>query len=380
MKILFLLPSFGIGGTTVSTRNLIMLLEKRGHECWAMPLHKKGLLCDLYDGVPQIQSPFVVHALANGSWKEEPTALRRLGAMLIRFTCNHSSRVKKYLVKTSIGKQISSKQFDVIVACQEGISTALVSCIKHPEKIAWVRCDYRRIYETRGKEPFYETYKAVVCVAEETCEYFKTVYPEYSDRVFCIPNPQDSDFIITRSKAKEEEPRFRNDKTKLVSIGRLDEIKRFTEIPHIAKQLIAMGLDFTWYVIGDGAERQHIADEITKCDMGEYVVMLGAKSNPYYYISQAKLLVSLSRSEACPRVVNEAKILGTPTISTDYPTIFEFIENGKNGWIAPLENIPETIHNALSDNTAYQGVCEELKEFTFNSNPLVDKIEQLMMK
>lgn len=377
-KILFVLPSFGIGGTTVSTKNIILLLQKKGYECWAMPLRKKGVLFDLYDDVPQFSSPFVVHALSIDSWKDESDVFRKIGAIALRCLCNHSNRLKKFLVGKALDRITDKNCFDAIVACQESITSEMVSFSAHPNKIAWVRCDYNRIFKMRGKESLYESFQGIVCVAEEACDHFKAIYPEYINKTFCIPNPQDSDYLIARSKEADNDMRFIHDKLTLISIGRLHPLKRFEYIPLIAEKLVEKGLDFHWYILGDGSTEALIANSIQKYEMSERVIMLGAKTNPYYYIANSDLLVCLSESEACPRVINEAKILGTPTISTDYPTIYEFIENGINGWISSFDDMVEILYKVMSNYSGMQAVKSELKHFSFNSSPLVSKIEYVL--
>lgn len=378
--ILFVLPSFGIGGTTVSTRNQLSLLQKEGCECWVMPLWPKGALFQLYDGINRVDTPFVIKALSAPSLTEIPFLTNKLFAAAIRFFCNHLDCFYRWVVGKALNKVIRVYHFDTVVAEQENGTTELVSYAKCNNKVAWIRCDYKRYFENRQlkKEEFYQDYNAIVCVANQTFINFKSIYPEHASKTYCIPNPQDSELIRIRADIYENEPRFiKNEKT-LVSIGRFDAIKRFDQIAPIAQQLIDSGLKFRWYLIGDGEERQHIADTICDYAMEDYVVMLGAKTNPFYYIKNADLLVCLSSSEACPRVVNEAKILHTPTISTDFPTIFEFIENGKTGVIAPLEGIPMAIIRLCKDVDLYNQIKDNINGFSFDNSELINAIKSIL--
>ncbi len=279
-----------------------------------------------------------------------------------------------------MNKLVQKYGFDTIVAEQEGKTSLFVSYVTCQNKVAWVRCDYKRYLENRGgkKENIYKRYNSIVCVAEQTCCNFKAIYPEYSTKTYCIPNPQDSDLIRTRANLTENEPRFVVKGKTLVSIGRLDEIKRFHEIAPIARQLVERGLQFRWYLIGDGAERERIQESIQECGMEDYVIMLGAKTNPYYYLQKADVFVCLSRSEACPRVVNEAKILHTPTISTDFPTIYEFIENEKTGIISPISEIPNAILRWFSDEELRNRIFFNNKQFKFDNTELIKQIENIL--
>ena len=379
-KVLFVFPSFGIGGTTVSTRSLISLLEKEGYDCWVMPLVPQGKMVHLYDDVKRIETPFVIRVLSMGGCKEEPSILKRPLVALLRFLRNHSKRFEHRMVGRALDKIICQHHFDTVVACQEATSTRIVSYASMGNKVAWVRCDYKRMLEDshKSKEDFYESYKAIVCVSDQTCANFKDIFPEYASKTHCIPNPQDSGFITHRADEIEEEPRFVTEGKVLVSIGRFDPVKRFDQVALIARQLLDKGLKFKWYLIGDGAERPRIEASIKEYHVEDSVILLGVKTNPYYYIKRADAMVCLSRSEACPRVVNEAKILHAPTISTDFPTICEFIENDKTGLVSSLENMPATILRFFSDNDLRLKIKENINLFDFDNKELINAIKSIL--
>lgn len=379
-KILFVFPSYSIGGTTVSTRHLVSLLTKDGYDCWAMPLNPKGVLRHLYDDVPQVKTPFAIHALAISSWKEETTWIRKIGAAFLRVMRGCFPRFESLIEGKAFDRIVGQHHFDTIVAGQENITTRFVSYAGTKSKVAWIRCDYRRRMEEKniGREVFYANFKAIVCVSEKTCKDFKAIYPEYADRAYCVPNPQDGSLMARRADEEELEPRFTTEEITLVSVGRLDAIKRFDQIAPIARRLKEKGIKFRWYLIGEGAERKCIAASIKEYGMEMEVVMLGAKANPYYYIKRADALVCLSRSEACPRVVNEAKILHTPTVSTDYPSIYEFIHDGETGIITTLDGMPDAMMRLLIDDELLERIKTNIGLFEFDNTSLMKQIESFL--
>lgn len=379
-RILFILPSYGIGGTIVSTRIIISLLEKKGYECWVMPLLKRGILSDLYINIKQIKTPFVIEALSYGGWKEAPTCFKKLFSIALRGVRHISIQFEKLLVGNALNKVISKQGFETVVACQESITSRLVSYSSCANKIAWVRCDYNRIFERNNykKEYFYYSYNSIVCVAEETYKHFIAIYPEYEAKTYRIPNPQDRDFLIGRAQQQENESRFDNSKYTIVSVGRLAPVKRFEHIAYISKQLVEQGHDFRWYIIGDGSERDKIKQSIIQNNVGDYVIMLGAKTNPHYYIKNSDLYVCLSLSEACPRVINEAKVLHIPVISTDFDTAHEFIESENNGIICKIEDMANNIHRMMTDIDLKNKVIENLEYFHFDNTQILNQIESIL--
>lgn len=344
-----------------------------------LPLKPYGELKMLYDDVQKVNTPFAVKSLIADKWNEKGSIINRIRAIHLRIIRFISSDWADRLLGRALNRAIKSFSFDTVVACQEETTTRLVSYVRHPNKVAWIRCDYKRLFDrSKQKDAYYDSFKSIVCVAEETCNRFKTIYPEYADKTFCIPNPQASSFLKERAKETIQEPRFLNDKFTIISVGRLDPVKRFTMIAPIAKKLIDGGVDFKWYLIGDGPERKKIEDSIVQYQVSDNVEMLGFQTNPYFFMGRADLLVCLSSSEACPRAVNEAKILGLPTVSTDFPTIYEFIEDRETGWICPIDEMAKKISEIMSNQKEYLSVKNNLKDFSFDNEPLLKQIESVL--
>jgi len=380
-KLLFILPSFQIGGTTVSTFNLISVLDKDQYDIKVWALDNHGLLKSMYDDVAQIQTCFIAQALSLSGWKKEDNWPRRIAAASIRLLAKHISVLRQYYIKRSIQKCLKGLRFDTVIACEEDFATEFTSYITCENRVSWVRCDYKRYFEIHKhhRETFYYKFNHIVCVAEQATKHFIEIYPELQEKVCCIQNPQDSNYIISRAEIDDHDIHFSvNGKRIIVSIGRLVRVKRFVQIPFLAKKLKEKGLSFVWFIIGDGDEKDSISDAIVQNHVEDCVIMLGAKSNPHYYIKKADLYVCLSVSEACPRVINEAKILGTPVVSTDYDTVYEFIENGENGIIAPIDNIADKVYEMLTDDVMYSSIRNNISNFTFDNTSLVCELEKIL--
>lgn len=382
-KVLFVMDSYRVGGTTVSTRNIVGLLDQDKYEPYIWVLSDIGLLKDLFADCKIIKTCFVLHAIMLSSFKDEERLIPRIGVMIIRFLKHHSSKLKECFYSYSVKKCLKNMEFDTVVACAEGATTDFVSYMIHPNRVTWVRCDYANYFtqqQIESKRSQYSVFNHIVCVSEKVKDGFDNVYPEYANKTICIHNPQDVNLLIKRAEIDDGDNRFKTDKTCIVSIGRICELKRFHVIPSIAKQLIDKGLDFRWYIIGDGDEEEkiNISAEIEKYKVSDNVILLGAKSNVHYYINKANLLVSLSRTEACPRVVNEAKVLHTPVVSTDYRTIYEYIVDHENGIITPIDQIGDAVYDILTNKVLYDKIESNISTFTFDNSLLLEKIESVL--
>ena len=384
-KLLFVLPSFTIGGTTVSTKNLISLLDSEKYDISVLAMSNTGELKDLYLSCKQLKSNIFLSSLSLNSWKLEPNVFKRYVGAILRKIVWHSPLCRSFCLKVGLSLVEGLRSFDVILACEEGITTQCVSLSRVRNKIAWVRCDYQKYIERNNgldEKNIYLQFNNIICVSDFTSQNFKRILPQLTDRVYAINNPQNSQIILAQAELcpTDNVQLPDTDHFTILSVGRFDPVKRFSQIPHIAKQLKQRGVDFKWYILGpnDNDEGEATRQAIIENAVDDEVILLGASSNPHYYIKQSDLLVCLSKSEACPRVINEAKILSTPTICTDFSTSYEFIENGVTGIIAPIDRISDSISAIYNDRDKYNDLKMNILKFNFDNSLLIRNIDELL--
>ena len=380
-KILLVLPTFEIGGTVVSTKNLILLLDKTKYDISVLCMTGTGSMSRMYDDIKLIQTNATLSSLAFSSWKDEKNIIKKIYCGFIRKIFKNEKIRDKILINQA--KAITALNYDTIIACEEGICTEFASHIKCNNKIAWVRCDYSRYIKNKNKsieENIYSRYNKIVCVSDLTSERFKEIYTHYAEKTIAINNPQSEEYIIEQSYNNDNDTSFIKNGYTIVSIGRIDQIKRFTQIPSIASFLISRNIEFKWYIIGDGdeEEKRQIKQNILKEDVEKYVVCLGLKTNPHYYIKNSDLLVSLSISEACPRVINEAKILHVPVVCTNFDTAKEYIDNMKNGIISPIDEIKYSILEILQNDELKNNIKANISKFHFDNNDIMNRINEML--
>lgn len=284
-RILFVIPSFEIGGTTVSVKNLILLLDKSEYEVEVLAMADTGNLRYLYDDIKQIPTSFLLRTLTVESWRNQNSVLGKIMGGFVRFMA-HIGWIKRLLLKLSANTVINHCMYDTIVACQEGICTHFVSQIKRKNKVAWVRCDYTRYAKEIGynEKEIYGPFKNVVCVSELTKQKFCQIHPYFADKCWAINNPQSAEFIMSQAAIDDNDSRFLKEPLfSIVSIGRYNPIKRFNQIPQIASELISRGLTFRWYIVGGGPrkEEESLSKAILDAKVEGVVIQLGVKTNPH---------------------------------------------------------------------------------------------------
>ena len=358
-KILFILPYYKIGGTLTSFANLIPLIDKEAYEVDVFALTN-----DVDDVV--ILPKGVNYLGLNIGALDAVITQKGIKTKVVRFLKSGKRLLMKFgydpsdMVFKKMAKSLSEK-YDVVIAFQEGQSTCMAQYISAPEKIAWVHCIYSRFKSMDNNLAFaaYNCFDKIVCVSNTAAEDLIACEPQWKKKIHVVYNAVNVSKVNTMASTGEPFEK----KINLVSIGRIDPVKRFSYIPAIARKLKESGLEFDWRIIGGIAvqeEYDKLIGNISDCKVDDCAHPIGAQSNPYPYIKSSDLLVCLSSSETFNYTIAEAKAIGTPVVTTDFSCAFEFMEQEKTGLILPIDQIADGIKRMLTDKALYLDIQNRL--------------------
>lgn len=346
-KILFILPSLGVGGMERMQVTIANVLARIGYDITVMTFDEgEDLASEL---LPQIR---FVHKLPKYRLLKQIPKIKYLFDDGLWETRASATALHRYYV----GKD----KYDVEIAFFRGRSVKTISGAldRKVKRIAWVHSDFRHaggvtanfhsIEETRDA---YRQFNHVVCVSNQAMEGFKEVVGD-TGNLLMIYNMVPGDEIKAKA-ILEPEVKVKKASFHIVIVGRLnDGIKGQTRLIHAVSQLHEEGYNISLAIVGSGQDEDKIREYIAKRNASEYISMTGNQSNPYPYMKEADLLVCASFFEGFNLTVVEALILGTPVLSTDCTGPHEILGDGKFGLL--VENSTEGIYcgieQLLNDN------------------------------
>lgn len=201
------------------------------------------------------------------------------------------------------------------------------------------------------------------CVSEYIRGYFLQYCPSMAGKTDVFHNILDAKAIIRKAEEAAAELDTSR-KVILVSVGRLGQDKGQAVIPETASLLAKNGIDFAWYIVGDGPTRSEIEQGIQTFHMENHVFLLGTKDNPYPYMRACSIYVQTSTSEGWCLTTQEARILHKPCVVTDIPVMHEQFTDGINGIIAKGTDaaaLYEGIMRVLTSPELMERMIENLK-------------------
>lgn len=360
-KVLFVIPNLSTGGTSSSLSSLIRIVSNVSNISVFALAHEGNLNIDFKSQI--LPKDILIHA-----WNctfDAAKGFERLIILLIkllkRLSILFKIDVEQIIYKKYIDKTLS--HYDIIVGFQEGVPTRFASLFSDAHKIAWVHCDYKKYPYCSQELELYQKFDKIVCVSNFTLKKFLEIYPEFQGRAIAIKNLLNTEYILNKAGENVNDIEIKPNTFNIISMGRLVSLKRFQNIPAIAKELVEKGCNFKWYILGphynDNIYINLLAD-IKRYGLHEIVLYLGDKFNPYPYLSRSQLFVSLSETEACPMVFNEAKVLGVPVLTSDFGSSYEFIANGIDGYITSFEHISDCLYELMTDKERYTRIKQKL--------------------
>lgn len=348
-KVLFIVQNFKIGGTISSLYSLLSLVNESEVK---VDVFAKMQIGEYFDSLPNCQildeNIWLSHSICRGGYLKKNIvnillafrkALGLFGFDLYKFY-NYWG-----------GKSIKTDQYDAVIGFDETLS-GYISYLPAKKRISWIHCDYRRYANGKDESAFFNRIDTIVCVSYYAKSVFDSIYPQFSYKSVCIHNVINRDLILEKSTEDINDYRFDTSQFTIISCGRIDPVKQFSRIPQVVDKLIKLNADpFKWYILGSGNNKEEnlIHNEIVKYHVEDYVIMLGMKDNVYPYMHKSDLYVCTSCSESFPMVVNEAKALSKPIVSNDFPSVHESVQDGINGYVCNLDEMPTVIYGCMKN-------------------------------
>jgi N-acetylgalactosamine-N,N'-diacetylbacillosaminyl-diphospho-undecaprenol 4-alpha-N-acetylgalactosaminyltransferase len=140
-----------------------------------------------------------------------------------------------------------------------------------------------------------------------------------SEKLVLIANPVELSQIQKLSEeAINETPfRFNPDKKYVIALGRLEPVKRPTDILKAFVEIAQDNDKVDLIYLGIGSLSKALMELSVEHGIPERIHMLGLVHNPYNFLRLAHVIVSASEFEGFSNVIVESLAVGTPVVATD---------------------------------------------------------------
>lgn len=298
----------------------------------------------------------------NGNWVGK---MHHIFKIFVEMVHNRRIQTDKLLWRMMAeGAKRFDIRFDLAVAWLEGGSAYYVAeYVNAEKKAALVHINYEDVGYTRKMDQgCWEKFDRIFAVSGETMEHFKSVYPEYKDKMDVFPNIIDQEAI----RRQAELPGGFTDEYdgwRILTVGRLSWQKGYDIAIDAMRILKESGCRAKWYVLGEGDQRASLERKILALGLEDDFLLLGAVSNPYPYFRQTDIYVHAVRYEGQSIAVQEAQTLGCPIIVSNYSGSRQAVGEEEAGIICELipKSIAESIISLLGDENRRKELSQRAK-------------------
>lgn len=130
------------------------------------------------------------------------------------------------------------------------------------------------------------------------------------------------------------------------SVGCLAARKDYGTLLAALAKLHERGVAFRCAIAGDGPERELLAAQAARLELGVVVTFLGERADVDALLPAFDVFTLSSREEGIPNALLEAMAAARPCVVTRVGGNAEVLEDGRTGWLVPPEH-PEALASAL---------------------------------
>ena len=380
-KVLFVVDERMMGGVSILLHDILNSLNIKKYEIDVMVLHNRGDYLDNLD--PQVSiiygTPFfeVIDYTLKEVLKSKKIKLILKKIYLIFLM--KTGLIKKKIVKER--QKCLTKKYDVEIAFKDGFTALFTVYGDSIKKYHWLHTDYGNYdcvanYSKLFKEVFLK-FDKIIGISNGVLNEFLKKYKAKDTLV--MYNLIDEEKIINNSL--KEKVKYDKNKLNLISVGRIHPMKGYDRLIEVLHKIDEEGnLDnVVVRLIGSGGDDLKIKNMIKEYNLENKVLFMGPKKNPFPYVKASDCFLMTSRYEPFGLVILEALILKVPVLAMEVLSIHEIMDE-KYGII--VENSSEGLYNGILDivkNPDKLKKCRDnLKDFSYNIDDIVKKIEKLL--
>lgn len=282
-------------------------------------------------------------------------------------------KIKKYIPSLN-------KRYDVAIGFLEGLPDFFViDKVNASKKIGYIHIDMSNIELTENDISYYKQFDNLVTISNECRTAACKAIPGIEGKISVIENVVSSQEVIEQS-LKTIDVNWNQDKTNIVTVGRLEYQKGIDIAAKAARVLKEKEINYQWHIYGVGSMENEIRKIISENGLENDFILEGLASNPYPLMKKADIIVQPSRWEGKSIVLDEAKILGKPIVVTNYASVSDQIINNKNGIIVDMnpEAIADGIRMLIDDEKLKQMIGYNCMNEKTNQEEVVDKFYSII--
>lgn len=240
-----------------------------------------------------------------------------------------------------------------------GVADFVLHRIDADRKAAFLHCDYRNNgSDHKGNNRTMAGFDVIAACSDGCRSAFESVLPQLGERTVTVRNCHRFEEI--RALSEMETVRYESGTPNVLMVTRLAHEKGVERAMEACAHCCSQGMPFTLQLVGGGPMEKVLRRRAGELGIENRVVFHGDQPNPYRFMKHADLLLITSFHEAAPMVIEEARCLGLPVLTTQTTSSQEMVLDSGSGWVC--ENNQSAINTCLFAVLSDRQALEQLKK------------------
>ena len=261
-----------------------------------------------------------------------------------------------------------------------GVQDYVLNCVNANKKIAFLHGDYRNCGSNNEQNNRQlEKFDRIAACSEGCRRALLSVMPHLQEQSVTVQNFHRYDEICAMAQADAVMYDEKVD-THILMVSRLSHEKGIDRAIRAVAYAKARGLRVHLHLVGDGGERERLEGVSEELDVLDWILFHGEQSNPYRYMKSADLLLMTSYHEAAPMVVDEARALGLPVLTTETTSSYDMVIERQCGWVCEndQEALNRMLFTVLKDRELLHRKKKELQGCKIDNSYAMEQFSRLM--
>lgn len=308
MKIIQVMPAFGLGGAEIMCENLTYALRNLGHDVIVVSMY------DYYSAITERMENAGIDIRYLG--KKRGLDISMIGKMRRIFMEEKPEVIHTHLY---------TMKYAIPAAILSGVKKRIhtIHSVAQKENGPAARRLNKLFYKVANVVP--------VALSETVQETIKKEYRIEKSKIPVIFNGID----LSRCKVKEDYTV--KGRLKILHIGRFSEAKNHIGLMKAFGMFHEEYPNSTLQLIGDGETRGHIEEYVREHGLSDSVEFLGLQSDVYGFLHDADIFTLPSLYEGIPMTLIEAMGTGLPIVATAVGGIPDMLKDGENAILTALD-------------------------------------------
>ena len=387
-KVLFIIGSLQSGGVSKSMVSLLNAWDTEKYETSLLLCCKDGDVFSDYlpKNIQLIYSPVIEHVMGGFSslkWLLAHGYFLLCLGVLLRLILSRMSRPFASELIARMMPVVSDVHYDLIVDYGgQQLLYYMVNKLSATKKVSFFHSDYSKWpFYYNADRKYYPLVDHIFTISQTCVDSLKHFFPNCADRVSIMENISSPTIIRQQSLESIGEFKVQIEQMKaagntiLCTIGHICRGKGFDFAIEASDILKRNGINFKWLFIGKVLE-EDLLKLIADNKLDDNILLIGVQRNPYPYIGFSDIVVHPSRFEGKSIALDEAKILCKPIVVTNFSTVGDQFENGKNGTICEMSGkaVANAIIELINDSSLQDSYRMYLESHIIDNSSEVNKL------